>query len=145
MSGQSIATPPDALPKDQPAGHAAHRKAAEVALLKARASLGRVMGFESWDALDVAGTANLDGTLNLSYLGDFTASRGDQFTLITANSINGVFSDVSFPDQQDWFITYSTDGNVNVGVAIPIPPAAGMIPALLAIAAYRRQRKPVLR
>jgi cobalt-zinc-cadmium efflux system outer membrane protein len=37
----------------------ANRKAAEVALLQARASLGRVMGLEAWAALDVAGELGL--------------------------------------------------------------------------------------
>ncbi len=54
---------------------------------------GRKAGKE-YDVLTVAGTAKLSGTLNLYFLNDFAPKHGT-FTFLTADSIEGDFTDVN--------------------------------------------------
>lgn len=60
--------------------------------------LGGTTQGTSYDYLDVNGTLTLgDSTLKLSFLSGFqnTVSAGDQFTLVTANSLSGVLGNVA--------------------------------------------------
>jgi hypothetical protein len=44
-------------------------------------------GTEQFDILDIDGTANLAGTLDVALLGGFTPSNGQSFTVLTASSV----------------------------------------------------------
>jgi len=69
------------------------------------------------DQVAVTGTATLGGTLDLSYINDFTATPGQPFVILTAGTLTGTFDAVNFPDGQAWFIDYDTGANtVTVGV-----------------------------
>ncbi len=51
-----------------------------------------------YDALDVAGVANLGGTLDVSLLGGFTPTAGDTFTILdAAGGITGTFNNEALP------------------------------------------------
>ncbi|HRW52967.1 MAG TPA: autotransporter-associated beta strand repeat-containing protein, partial [Phycisphaerae bacterium] len=71
-----------------------------------------------FDRLVVSGTAVLAGTLDLSYLGGFTASPNDSFVIVSAANLSGTFDSVIFPDGRNWSITYSSGapGSVMVGL-----------------------------
>ncbi|MDP2400251.1 MAG: hypothetical protein Q8M53_18055, partial [Burkholderiales bacterium] len=51
----------------------------------------------NYDLLQVTGTANLGGTLNVSFLGGFTGTVGDLFDVITYASRTGDFATFNFP------------------------------------------------
>jgi filamentous hemagglutinin family protein len=51
----------------------------------------------NYDLLQVTGTANLGGTLNVSLFGGFTGTAGDLFDVITYGSRTGNFATVNFP------------------------------------------------
>ncbi|MBT3199755.1 MAG: PEP-CTERM sorting domain-containing protein [Phycisphaerales bacterium] len=52
---------------------------------------GLVVGAD-YDRLDVDGTANLGGTLDISLLGAFVPDPGDTFVILTATDVDGFFS-----------------------------------------------------
>ena len=62
--------------------------------------LGDLTAGAQHNQLDIAGTANLDGTLQLAPLAAYTnpATRGtaDDFTIITAGNRSGTFSTVQY-------------------------------------------------
>ncbi len=60
------------------------------------------------DQLVVNGAAALGGTLDLAYLDGFTASPGQFFVVLTAQSISGTFETVLFPEGEAWFVEYDT-------------------------------------
>ena len=68
---------------------------------------GAVAG--EFDQLQVAGNASLNGTLDVSMLDGFTATAGQTFDIITANSITGTFDDVIAPEGMDVQVTYSSN------------------------------------
>ncbi len=76
-------------------------------------------GASQYDRLRIAnGQATLAGTLDLSYYNAFSASAGDAFTILDADSLFGKFDAVAYPDAQRWFINYSPiAGTVTVGVS----------------------------
>ena len=49
----------------------------------------------NFDVLAVSGTATLDGTLNVSTTGGYNATGGDNFTVLTAGSVQGAFATVN--------------------------------------------------
>ncbi|MCB9857765.1 MAG: hypothetical protein H6818_18940 [Phycisphaerales bacterium] len=71
------------------------------------------------DLLYATGDVVLGGTLDLSYINNFTASMGDAFEILSAGSISGEFDTVNFPDGQQWVIQY--DAN-SVTVSVPCLP-----------------------
>ena len=62
-----------------------------------------------YDQLDVAGNVQLDGTLDLSFVDNFSPSVGDTFDIITANSVSGSFSTVNMPADFDLEVTYGNN------------------------------------
>jgi autotransporter-associated beta strand protein len=69
------------------------------------------------DLLYATGDVVLGGTLNLSYINSFTASPGDSFVVLKANSISGQFDNVVAPDGQTWNVVYNNaTGTVSVNV-----------------------------
>ncbi len=51
------------------------------------------------DQLSVSGAVNLDGTLDLRGLNGFVPAIGNQFTVLTAASVNGTFAEVTYQGQ----------------------------------------------
>lgn len=91
-----------------------------------------------FDLLDILGSADLAGTLNLSYFGGFTAAPGDVFTILNATGVTGSFDTVVFPDAGDWFIDYDrTNGAISVGI---VPEPATMSLLVLGAALFRRHK-----
>jgi len=77
--------------------------------------IGGTTSGTQYDRLAVNHTATLGGTLDLSYVNDFTAAPGQSFVILTAGTLSGTFATVNFPDGQDWFIDYDTvNGKVTV-------------------------------
>ncbi len=68
-------------------------------------------GTNSLDKIVVSGDAIVDGVLALTYANGFTASVGDTFEIISADSISGNFEDVYGPDGQTW-VTFTADGSL---------------------------------
>ncbi|GMU20385.1 MAG: hypothetical protein AMXMBFR13_04820 [Phycisphaerae bacterium] len=64
------------------------------------------------DRLVVAGTANLGGTLDLSYINDFTATPDQSFVILIADTLTGSFDMVNTPDGQAWTIDYDTHAGI---------------------------------
>jgi hypothetical protein len=62
-----------------------------------------------FDQLFVADTATIEpgATLDLTYLNGFSAAPGDEFVMLSALSLTGVFDTVNLPDGQVWRIEYS--------------------------------------
>ena len=62
-------------------------------------------------------TINAGSTLDVSYFGPFSASPGDSFVILTAAALSGEFTNVNYPDAQNWTIEYDTvAGTVTVGI-----------------------------
>lgn len=57
--------------------------------------LGGLVPGSGYDRLAVSGTAQLDGTLNVSLANNFAPAPGDQFQVLTCASRNGQFSSVN--------------------------------------------------
>ncbi|MCA9244162.1 MAG: autotransporter-associated beta strand repeat-containing protein, partial [Phycisphaerales bacterium] len=78
-----------------------------------------------FDQLVVANTATISAgaTLDISYIGGFTAAPGDSFVIVDAgSSLSGAFDTVNFPDGQNWTIEYdSLSGTIAVSVAAVTP------------------------
>ena len=51
----------------------------------------------AFDRLDVSGSANLDGTLDISLINGFEPLLGQEYEIVTANSCNGIFDTVNIP------------------------------------------------
>ncbi len=72
---------------------------------------GTTVGSE-YDRFVVPGTANLDGTLNISLINGYSPPAGETFTVFTAGTRNGQFATVNVPSSggSDVFdVTYSGD------------------------------------
>jgi hypothetical protein len=76
---------------------------------------GTTAGTE-YDALEIAGAAELDGTLDVSLLSGFEPGAGDVFEIITADGgISGTFASVSLPElagELSWNVGYGADSVV---------------------------------
>jgi hypothetical protein len=57
-----------------------------------------------FDQLQITGTANLDGTLNVTLLDSFLAREGDAFQVLTFGSRTGTFASVNLPDLGSYFL-----------------------------------------
>ncbi len=110
------------------------------------ASLARGTGY---DALDIAGTFQPDGTLVVLLLSGFAPSSGDAFDLFDFNpsSIAGTFATLDLPALApgltwDTSALHTTGVLAVTGTAIPEPAACATLSALagLAFAATRRRR-----
>lgn len=82
-------------------------------------------GYElgEYDLMEIAGTATLDGLLDVVYWDGFGARPGDEWLIIDAAALSGSFADVRFADGQDWYVRYDLDaGDVYVGMGeVPVP------------------------
>lgn len=60
--------------------------------------IGGTASDTEYDQLVVSGAANLNGTLDVSLINDFSPALGDSFTVLTYASQTGTFSTVNLPD-----------------------------------------------
>lgn len=100
--------------------------------------IGGLLAGTEYDVLSVSGTANLDGSLNVSLFdlgsGLFAPKAGDSFDILTAELLQGSFSMLSYAALLDpnlrWQINYLSDAigttdvvRLSVVNAVPVPPA----------------------
>jgi hypothetical protein len=83
--------------------------------------LGGVAAGTQYDQLLVDGPAALSGTLNVSLLG-FTPLAGDTFTILTADSLSGQFTNLSLPANYTWDVNY---GATSVALSVTGPGIIG--------------------
>jgi YVTN family beta-propeller protein len=63
-----------------------------------------------YSQLNISGTANLSGALDVGFANGFTPLSGNQFTVLTANTISGTFSSINsaaLPGDLIWALTYN--------------------------------------
>lgn len=58
-------------------------------------AIGGKMAGTQFDQLNVTGDLSLNGTLNISRINGFVPAIGDQFVIVTANSVKGAFAKVT--------------------------------------------------
>ena len=88
-------------------------------------------GVPEFDQLNVTGTANVAGTLNVSLINGYTPTGTEGFRIITANSLAGTFNAEIFPaglETLDFAAVYDS-----TGVSIQTSLADNTSPTLLAI------------
>ncbi len=107
---------------------------------------GLARGIE-YDAFDISGSLNLDGSLELVFLDAFAPQAGDSFLFFqVGESINGLFSNLILPDLTDqgllWdFSAFNATGSIGVS-AVPEPSTYALIFGLsiLGVVFWRRKR-----
>ena len=101
--------------------------------------------------LDVLGSASLDGTVDLDFVG-FTPANGETFTFLMAGDLSGVFANVDFSGFTCGTCTLNyvpgTNGSVTLDInggttATPEPSAVILFGTALAMAAFLGLRKVV--
>ena len=62
-----------------------------------------------YDALNITGAATLDGTLDVELLDNLTPAAGSTFTILTASSVSGTFTESlpSLTGNLAWFVNYN--------------------------------------
>ncbi len=126
------------------------------------AEIGGLLAGTQYDVLNVSGTAFLDGLLNVSLFdlgsGLFAPQAGDYFDILTANTITGSFSSLSFAALSNpnlfWHIEYLTDAigatdvvrlsigqNVVPTTPVPEPETYAMLLAGLGLLGFTARRR----
>lgn len=85
--------------------------------------IGGTTACSQHDRINVTGTANLTGTLNISLINSFVPTAGQSFTLLQATSRVGTYSTVNFPSVPDitWTISYNATGvTINANAVLPV-------------------------
>ena len=111
---------------------------------------GLIAGNE-YDVLNVNGTANLDGILNVSLINSFNPLVGDTFDILTADVINGTFStlNLTLGTGFTWQVDYLIDfiGNTDIvrltvlTSAVPVPGAVWLFGSgLLGLIGFTRRK-----
>jgi hypothetical protein len=85
------------------------------------------------------GNATLNGSLVISLTNGFQPSFGSTFTILTAGSVQGAFSNITFPPGEYFNVAYSPTAVILT--AIPEPAAVGMLLLPSLVLAARRFRK----
>ena len=94
-------------------------------------SIGGTTAGTKYDQLNIAGSASLNGTLNLSLINGFVPTVGTTFEILNAGSVSGTFSAVhgTAINGSEHFVVScdATDCDVTVasGAAIPAKPSLG--------------------
>lgn len=109
---------------------------------------GMTRGTE-FDALDLAGMAMLDGTMDINLLGGFMPTLGDSFWLINAGSYSGTplfdFSDAMLTSGLEWDTSmFMTNGSLLVVSAVPEPGSVGLLCLACCGFGFRRKRRDLL-
>lgn len=72
--------------------------------------LGGTTPGTEYDQLIVTGTATMAGTLNVSFIDEFTPQLGDSFTILPYGIRSGGFTTLNLPDAYRWGINYGYSG-----------------------------------
>jgi len=116
--------------------------------------IGGLLAGKGYDVLDISGTANLAGSLNVSLFdlgsGLFAPRAGDSFDILTATTLQGRFGKLSYATLDPnlaWHIAYLTDeiGTTDVVrlsvMAVPEPEAWAMMLAGLGLVGAMVRRR----
>ncbi len=95
--------------------------------------IGGLLRGTEYDALDVGGTATLDGTLDVLLINGFVPQAGDSFDIIIADTVVGQFATVQTPALNPglfWVLDYDLDpsGVDTVRLLIDVDDDGDMIP-----------------
>jgi Secretion system C-terminal sorting domain len=83
--------------------------------------IGGSAGCSEYDKINVTGTANLSGVLNVSLVNGFRPAAGSNFTLINAATRTGNFSTINYPSGYTWQPVYDgTSVKLTVVTVLPI-------------------------
>ncbi len=107
--------------------------------------MGHFLWDEPYDALDVTGTAFLEGLLEVSLIDGFTPSLKDEFVILQANNIDGTFANAAQSIAVgNYFMSISYfEDRVVLGNATAIPePATGLLLVLGAVAMMLVRGRP---
>jgi len=89
--------------------------------------IGGLVRGSGYDWIQVSGTANLNGTLNVNNFGSFVAPAGSSFTFLNAGATSGSFSSTNLPVVPGFVLT-SLAGALTLSVPAPsIPPGAVLV------------------
>ena len=106
-----------------------------------------IAALDSFDILDISGTATLGGTLEISLLGDYTPTVDEMFVfLVTGDGIFGDFANIILPSfgGLSFKLSDGTDGKLALTTApIPVPAALPMLLISLAglgLIGWRRRK-----
>lgn len=103
-----------------------------------------------YDWINVGGVATLDGAMSIEWWNGFTASAGDSFELLTAETINGEFDVLSLADLGDsnlyWDVSYTYDLNgldslTATVAAVPEPSTYAMMLGGLGLVGFMAARR----
>ncbi len=119
--------------------------------------IGGLLAGSEYDVLDVTGTANLGGTLDVDWFdlggGLFSASAGDSFDILSAETILGEFDLLTLAllgDGLEWGVSYIFDDfgkdfvrlNVVATSAVPVPAAIWLFGSgLIGLIGIARRKK----
>lgn len=105
--------------------------------------LGGLTRGSEYDALNVTGTLNLDGTMQVVFYNGFVAEAGQSFDLLNWGSVAGTFDAVAMPTLTP-DLTWDTSQLYNTGVVsvapVPEPSSILLLAAGAGIALRRRRR-----
>jgi hypothetical protein len=102
-----------------------------------------------YDALDVGGTATLDGALEVALFGGFDPVAGSFFDLIRAETIIGQFGALSLPSlaSLSWQLDHLIDAEGSTDIlrltavqTVPVPGAVWLFGSALAWLGWARRR-----
>lgn len=71
--------------------------------------LGGTVPGREYDVLAISGDSILDGTLVLSLFDGFLPQAGQQFVILTANSVSGTFPQIVMPNSGQYEVSYESD------------------------------------
>ena len=100
-------------------------------------------GSGQYGLLNVTGTANLAGALDLSFINGYIPRVGDSFTVLNYGSYSGMFSAIqALGDPNCQFATqYTNSGLVLTTTAVPEPAPLLILLAASSLALVRRRRR----
>jgi len=99
------------------------------------------LGASHGTVIDVQGSANLDGQLQIELTNGFMPASGDQFTFMTAASFDGNFTSFdlpSLPGSEAWDTSRALVGIISVTPEPSMLSIAGLLSASLLLRRGRR-------